>query len=372
MQDCLIIGGGAIGLSLAYELSTHGQAVLIVDRRSPGQEASWAGAGLLPPCLSRIGHPALDAFVEMSNGLHARWAEQLREQTAIDTEFRRSGALLLATTEKHRLELVETADHWHSRSIRLDQVDIEWIARHESALNRDTIFESYFAPDEVQLRNPRHLRALETACRQQGVRIVENCNIDGFERRDGRVVAAIAGSARFEAEQFCVCGGTWSSSLLEPLGVSVEVKPMRGQIVLLKSERPVLNHIVYDGPHYLVPRADGHTLVGSTVEDVGFDKRTTDEAISGMLDFARKIAPPLAGASVERAWAGLRPATSDGLPFLDRLPGIKNGYVAAGHFRCGLQLSTATAVLMRQLMTGETPAMDLRPFSVDRDLAIVS
>lgn len=367
MHDCLIIGGGAVGLSLAYELSGQGQKVRLVDRQQPGQEASWAGAGLLPPCLSRIGHPALDSMVELSNDLHEQWAAQLLEETGIDTEFVRCGAILLATTSTNHDDLTKTAHHWHDRKIQLDAVDAEWITRHEPALDQRAILDAYFAPDEVQLRNPRHLQALKAACLGRGVEIISDVEIVGFDREGGRVTAATSISERITAEQFCICGGTWSTSLLEPFGLPVEVKPMRGQIVLLKTDCQFLNHVIYDGPHYLVPRADGHILVGSTVEDVGFDTQTTDQAVSTMIDFSRHVVPRLADASIKRAWAGLRPATSDGLPYLDRVPDTSNCFVAAGHFRCGLQLSTATAILMRQLMANEAPQIDLSAFSLQRE-----
>ena len=372
MYDCLIIGGGAIGLSLAYELSGHGQAVCVVDRQQIGRESSWAGAGLLPPCLSRIGHPSLDSMVAMSNRLHAQWAEQLLAETGIDNEHARCGALLLATSEELSRDLQEDVQYWRQRDIRLQQVDVAALGKFESALATDQVIEAYFVPDEVQVRNPRHLQALAAACRQRGVDVRNDAAIDGFESRGGRIIAAKTGSQRIEAGQFCICGGAWTTSLLKAFDLPVTVKPIRGQIVLLKLERRILRHVIYNGPNYLVPRVDGRVLVGSTVEDVGFDKSTTDEAISAMLDFAGRLVPSLAAAPVEQRWAGLRPATPDGRPYMDRIPDTDNGFVAAGHFRCGLQLSTATAVLRRQLMAGTTPDVDLSAFSISRDTLSVT
>ncbi len=134
MRDCLIIGGGAIGLSLAYELSGQGRSVCVVDRQELGRESSWAGAGLLPPCLSRIGHPALDSMVAMSNRLHAQWAEQLLAETGIDNERLRCGALLLATTEALRTELYKDIQYWQQRNVRLESVEVGALAELEPAL----------------------------------------------------------------------------------------------------------------------------------------------------------------------------------------------------------------------------------------------
>jgi glycine oxidase len=144
------------------------------------------------------------------------------------------------------------------------------------------------------------------------------------------------------------------------------IRPIRGQIVLLQTDRATPRHIINDGPRYLVPRGDGRVLVGSTEEDVGFDKRTTADGVAGLLEFARTLLPALGTAQFEHSWAGLRPATADGRPYLGRIPGLENAFVAAGHFRSGLTLSPGTAVVMSQLIRDQTPSIDLAPFRLDR------
>jgi glycine oxidase len=141
---------------------------------------------------------------------------------------------------------------------------------------------------------------------------------------------------------------------------------MRGQIALLSLRQPILSRIVNEGSRYLVPRPDGRLLVGSTQEDVGFDRSNTAGAICELLRFAQSLVPDLANVQLERTWAGLRPATRDGLPYLGAVPEIENAWIAAGHFRGGLQLSTGTAVVMNQLLAGESPVVDLSPFLLDR------
>jgi len=136
---------------------------------------------------------------------------------------------------------------------------------------------------------------------------------------------------------------------------------------LLSTVRPILTRIINEGSRYLVPRADGRLLVGSTEEDVGFDRGTTAAGVAGLLDFALSLVGELDSAAIEQTWAGLRPATSDGLPYLGAVPGLENAYVAAGHFRSGLQLSTGTAVVMSQLIRGQQPQIDLSMFRADRD-----
>jgi glycine oxidase len=192
---------------------------------------------------------------------------------------------------------------------------------------------------------------------------------EDFEIQAGRVRAVRTSRGSLSADQFCLTAGSWTAALARRLDVSLAIRPIRGQMVLLSAAGPTLAHIVNEGSRYLVPRGDGRVLAGSTEEDVGFDRSTTAGGVSGLLDFALGLVPALAEAKVERSWAGLRPATADDRPYLGRVPTIDNAFVAAGHFRSGLQLSTATAVVMSQLMRGEATDVDLTAFRVERGSA---
>ena len=144
------------------------------------------------------------------------------------------------------------------------------------------------------------------------------------------------------------------------------LRPIRGQIALLHGSRPLLTSVVNRGARYLVPRPDGRVLIGSTEDDVGFDKRTTAGAITDLLEMAFELVPELREQTLEQSWAGLRPATADRLPFIGPVPGLENAFIAAGHFRAGLGLSTGTAVVLSQLIRGETPTINLEPLRLDR------
>jgi glycine oxidase len=220
--------------------------------------------------------------------------------------------------------------------------------------------------DEWQLRNPRHLKALLTACIQRGVEITPGLAAHDFEIRGGRVCRVLTAQGPLFADQVCLTSGAWTCVLAQRLGCALAIRPIRGQIALLASARQVLTHIVNEGRRYLVPRPDGRLLAGSTEDDAGFDRGTTVGGIEGLLAFALGLVPDLAQSQLERTWAGLRPATADGRAYLGAVPGLSNVFVAAGHFRSGLQLSTGTALVVGQLMRGETPPIDLGPFRLDR------
>jgi glycine oxidase len=369
VDDVLILGGGVIGLSLAYELAGQGVKVRVLDRGTPGQEASWAGAGILPPANAATASNPYEQLVALSNELHAAWAERLREETGIDNGYRRTGGLHVARDSAGQEELRQELALCRAKQISAEEVPVDRLAEIEPAVAegpQPAIRAALRLPGEYQLRNPRHLRALVTACTQRGVAIQPNMAAEDFAVEGGRIHGVRTAAGLLAAEKYCVCGGAWSGMLLTRLGIQIRVKPIRGQMVLLACPTPPLRHIIMEGIRYLVPRDDGRVLVGSTEDDAGFDKRPTSEGVDGLLRFALELAPCLKSAAFERSWAGLRPGTADRLPYLGTIPGMDNGFIAAGHFRSGLQLSPATAVVMAQLIRGRQPQIDLRPFAVDR------
>lgn len=371
MSDVLLIGGGAVGLSLAYELSARGRRVCLLERAAGvGQESSWAGAGILPAAVVRPHDPPLVQLAGHSVRLHVEWAERLRRETGIDNGYRRCGSLNLADDAATLATLEAEAAHWRDQGTICRSVDAAVAADLEPAIVaafRDgRIRAAYHVPAEAQVRNPRHVRALATACAARGVELVTDAAVEEFVTRGDELVEVRTRRGSYSAKQYVLCTGAWTGDLAARFGVQVAVKPIRGQIVLLRTPAPVIRGIVMVGRHYFVPRDDGRVLVGSTEEDVGFDKSNTEEAVERLKQFAYELAPALRSAEVERTWAGLRPYAVDDRPYLGRVPALQNAYVAAGHYRWGLTLSTGTAVVMTQLLLGEPPLVDLSEFRVNR------
>src|SRR5262249_6926298 len=226
---------------------------------------------------------------------------------------------------------------------------------------------TFFFPALGQVRNPRHLKALLAWCGLRGVRLHPGCPAYAFERERGRITAVRTAAGLLHADRYLLAAGAWTDSLLEGLGWRPGIRPVRGQIALLHSQPPALGRVVEHGRRYLVPRPDGRVLVGSTEEDAGFEKQTTAGAIAGLLEFALSLAPGLAQAPLERCWAGLRPGSPDGLPFLAPVPGLDTLFVAAGHYRAGIQLSPATGLVMAELLLGRPTTVPLDAFRLDRN-----
>lgn len=370
MDDCLILGGGVIGLSLAYELAAHGLKVHVLDRAAPGQEASWAGAGILPPGNLAAAKSADDQLAGLAHELHPQWSAQIQEETGIDNGYRRCGGLYLAKDHAGEQGLQQEAKVWRALDVPVEVLTPHELAKLEPGLAcgspNSIIRSALWLPSEAQLRNPRHLKGLLAACTRRGVRISDATAAEGFEIKSGRIRTVQTAAGDHSAETVCIASGAWSGELLAHLGERPPLRPIRGQMVLLACDAPPFARVVNLGRRYLVPRDDGRVLVGSTEEDVGFEKQNTAAGIGGLLQFALELAPTLAGAPIERTWAGLRPATPDERPYLGRVPGLDNAFVAAGHFRKGLQLSSATAVVLGQVIRGQQPRISLETFRVDR------
>lgn len=358
--DVLILGGGVIGLSTAWFLAQADARVAIVDKGDFGREASWAGAGILSPAKVEHARTALDRLRAHSWSLFPSLSQQLREETGIDNGF-----LVCGGFEVFQGADEEPSDEWQGGGIVFEELRGDELHRRYPEL-APTVSRALFLPEMAQLRNPRHLKALQAALAARGVVMRRGCAVHRLARKDSRIEAVETDQGQLTADRYLLTAGAWSEALLEPLGWRPGIRPVRGQIALLNTGTAESRPLLLFGKRYLVPRGDGRVLVGSTEEDAGFAPHTTTSAITELLQFATAFVPSLASATVERCWAGLRPGSPDGRPFLGAVPGVDNLFIAAGHFRAGIQLSAGTAQLMKQLLLGEKLALSLEDFRLDR------
>ena len=360
--DVAVIGGGIIGLTAAYFLAKDGAAVEVLDRSDLGREASWAGAGIIPPGdPDRAATPA-DRLRAVGSARFPALSAELRELTGIDNGYLRCGGIeFLHPADEYVLPL------WRAEGIAFERLTRDGLKKLEPAVD-DVAGEPYLLPGCAQVRNPWHLRALVAACERIGVRLRPHEPVGKFITDNRRVTAVRLNDGReVSAGSFLIAAGAWSEEFLEQLGHRPNVHPVRGQIALFNPSRPLLSRVLMLGKEYLVPRGDGRILVGSTEEpEAGFEKANTPGAVAKLTALARRTVPALADAPVEKCWAGLRPGSPDGLPLLGSVPGYDNTFVAAGHFRAGVQLSVGTAQLIAELLHGRPTSIPLEPFRLDR------
>ena len=370
MHDCLILGGGVIGLSVAYELAGHGLRCQLLERGRLGRESSWAGAGILPAANLETAIDPIDKLRGLSRRMHQQWAEKLKEETGIDNGYRECGGLYLARGAGEAASLAGMMKLLVEEQIPCEQLDPRQLADLEPQLGplarSGQLKAAYRVAGESQIRNPDHLAALGDACRKRGVSIHEQVEVNKIRVRGGKVTHLESDGKQWCAESFCIASGAWTAELLRGLEIQNGILPVRGQMVMFRSPTSPLSHVVNEGSRYLVPRDDGRVLVGSSEEEVGFIKETTGRVTGELKELAYELLPILREAEVERCWAGLRPGSFDGFPYLGRLPGVDNAYVAAGHFRSGLHLSTGTALIISELIRGVETSLDPSPFRLER------
>lgn len=344
-SDFLIIGGGAVGLSSALNLQQAGYRVTLVERGTIGQEASWAGGGIMSPLCSWDYPQAVTRLTQRSMGMLADTAATLYATTGIDPEYTRSGMLILPPLRQ--------------------QMAADWCAQHAVALR--TVLaqhhlpgvqgDALLMPDIAQVRNPRLLAALRRRFEMLGGVILEHHEVQRFETAGCRVTALHTAQGRLAADAYVVAAGAWSQALLGEHALKLAIRPIRGQILLFKFDRPPFENIVLQGSLYFIPRRDGHVLVGSTLEDAGFDKSTTRQAHDELLGGVRTLFPDWP--QPVRHWAGLRPGSQHNIPTIGRHPELANLYANCGHFRYGVTMSAACAELLVNEIEGNPQPLEM-------------
>ena len=369
MTDLVVLGGGVMGLSLAYEMSGRGANVTVVDVSHPGQ-ASWAGAGILAPANEKTAIHPLEKIRGMSSRLHARWSQQLHAETGIHNGYTECGGIYVARTPGEIAALRGVIEDWIDFEIEhkllSDQQLLECLPPLADVGESLRPITSVWVAGEAQIANPAHLQALFQACQSRGVELLNDRVHVELSIGEEQIDAVQMDGQPIHAATYCVAAGAWSESLLSQVNVAMPMVPVRGQMVLFKLADRVFEPVIYEGSRYIVPRADGHVLVGATIEEAGFDVSTRPVDINELVLFAQSLIPQLNESNFRKCWAGLRPATFDGFPYMGRIPELSNAFVSTGHFKAGLHLSTGSAIVMADLIEGKPSTIDLSPFDPAR------
>jgi glycine oxidase len=343
--DVIIIGGGIIGLSLAISLRKRGATVVIVERREPGREASYAAGGMLVDCPLETA-PALQELAIASARMYPEFAHELEVESGLKVDLRDNGTILFLS-ENHRVSAEFAA---------VQLKDLE--PALENSANNPIVYLHERSVD------PRALvtAAIKTA-KNRGVDFSSGDTVVAVHQSEGRVTGVTTNKTSFAAPKVVNCAGAWSGSI-PPL--ALPTRPVKGQMLCLAMpSRTLLQHVVRTPQVYLIPRSDGRLLIGATVEEAGFDKRTVPETIQRQHQAALEILPKLRDAKILEDWAGLRPGTPDGLPILGETTS-RGYYVATGHFRDGILLAPITAHVMTAVVEGRDPDYDLTAFLPSR------
>ena len=358
-SDFIVIGAGIIGLSTALRLLEAGASVTLLDKGKVGCEASWAGGGILSLLYPWNYTNPVIRLATFSTSLYAQWTAALETATGINPEYQTSGLILLPPHD------LDTAINWCStRAIKLRHQPLSLISGssciHTTSKQKDT--QVLLFPEVAQVRNPYLLQALCKRARQLGCNIIEHCEIQKLDTLKHKIHVIHSAQEQFHADHYILSAGAWSKQILGKHALNLNIKPVRGQMLLYKLPKPLLSHIVLQQDFYLIPRRDGYLLAGSTVEDAGFNKLVTPEAKNMLSNQAKKILPQLKNIPLLKHWSGLRPATPGNLPVIGAHPYLKNLYINSGHFRYGVTMAPGSAeILLNEILKRPQP-FDTTPY----------
>jgi len=356
LSDVLIIGGGALGMLTARELAASGASIAVLDRGECGKEASWSGGGILSPLYPWRYSDPVTALCNWSQSHYPSLTEQLRDESGIDPELAKTGLLMLhADDEEKALQWAQTHRHW------MEQVGRDFV--YEKEPNLGPGFErGLWMPHVCSVRNPRLGRALKTSLmKTPGIKLFEQQAVTAIQKQGDAFLVTTATDS-YSAAKVVIATGAWTNDVLQQTGFTLPIQPVRGQMLLFHPSKTILRRIVLTEGKYAIPRKDGRVVVGSTLERVGFDKSTTENAREQLSELAFRLVPALRQAELEKQWAGLRPGSPEGIPYIGELDAMPGLYINAGHFRNGLVLAPASARLLADILQQRTPVVDPSPY----------
>ena len=361
--DIVIVGGGLIGASVAFRLAQAGRKVAVVDRGEPGREASSAAAGML---AAQVGMEKTDALSELclaSRKVFPEFVREVEDASGTEIEYCRRGMLEVARDEQELNDLERKFTLQKTLGLRVEKLSAGEI-REKSAGVDPAVQGGLFFAEDHWLDNEALSLAVLRAARKVGVKFFPQTEIQKAELRGGSLKEIRSATHRFSGNQFILAAGCWSGKLAKSFELHLPVSPSRGQMMEFQTDRKI-EHTIWGGHYYVVPRDGGRLLVGTTIEDAGFDKSVTAAGLEEILSGVIRFAPWLGECRFRRAWAGLRPDTADHWPIFG-IGEISNLFFATGHFRNGILLAPLTARLISELVLNGSVSYPMDAFSPNR------
>lgn len=366
-KDIVIIGGGAIGMAIANRLSSTHKSLVVLDSGEPGKESSWAASGSLSLIMPNVVSEEMRILAGHSESLWPDFVTALEQQSGMSTEYRLTELLRLVITDEDA-DAVNNLQTWlGGREKSLERVPVTQL-KNLAPLLTTQVRDCYVQQDLANIRSPRFVKALRKCMALNKIDLRTYSPVLELLTSGNKITGVKTTEGEIHCGEVILAAGAWSNRILQnSLDISLPIVPIRGQMVLLDNIPVPLQHIVLGAEnHYLIPRADGSIITGSTFEEVGFDSSITVDGINLILSKALTLSPKLSEARVANTWTGLRPQTPDLLPYIGRIDGIDGLIVATGHFRDGLLLTPVTTELVHQIIHGQPLMLNLAPYSPNR------
>ena len=362
--DVVIIGGGVIGLTIGHALARRCvRKVMIIERGTPGAEASWAAGGILAPQVEADHSDEFFRLACASRDLYLDFARALKNESGVEVELDTTGTLCVGFSDQDEAELRRRYE-WQ----KTEGLQVEWLtgveARRLEPQLSPAITCALRLPEDYQVENRRLVKALISANEKLGVSVIANCEAKSIQIDSERARGVETSAGFLSAPSIVLAAGAWTS-LIGGLPL-IKIEPVRGQMLCFDAQPQLVRHVVYSSRGYLVPRLDGRLLAGSTAEHVGYDRHVTPDGVTAIRSMAIEISPASRALSLRDSWAGFRPRAIDDLPVLGPAEEIEGLFYATGHYRNGILLAPITGELIADAVLGNAAPSWLRAFSPGR------
>ena len=369
--DVAVIGGGINGSSIAYQLSKRGKRVVIIEKSHLACEASSAAAGMLAAQAEIEQDGPFFQLALKSQAMFPGLSKELFEISGIDIELVQKGMIKIAETEEMVNEVQLQAAFQRNWDPEIEWLDSHSLRELEPSLS-PSVAGGMYLPNDGHVQPLKLSHAFAKAAEQYGAAILENTEVLSFIYENDRVIGVKTTLGDIDCNQVVLANGAWASKLMYEAGMDITVYPVKGECFSVKTDSPIINRTIFsDKRCYLVPKRNGEIYIGATQVENTFDKNVTPGGVARLIERAIQLVPQINDARFERVWAGVRPQTGDGLPYIGEHPLWKGLFIAAGHYRNGILLSPVTGTLVADLLEGRPDENLLSAFRINRNIEMV-
>ncbi|QGH35706.1 glycine oxidase ThiO [Gracilibacillus salitolerans] len=345
--DQIIVGGGVMGASISYELSKRGYQVLLLEENTIAAEASSAAAGMLGVQMEFEADSPLFRFAKESRALFPRLAKELLEESGIDIQLIEKGALKLVYHQDEIDALKRIASFQTQQRVEAKVISPATIPEKELA---NDFYAALYCPTEGQVSAPHLTKAFAKAAEHHGAVIMEQTKVHDILSENGQVTGVKTAGKAYTADRVIMTCGFKSSQFPQYIK---QFTPVKGECLSVITEKPLIQSTIFTEGCYLVPKRGNRIIIGATSKPNQTDKDVKVASVLHLLSRAKQILPALNKATIEKVWAGVRPLTKDGFPYLGEVPDVSGLYVATGHYRNGILLAPRTATFMADIVEGK-------------------
>ncbi|SET36727.1 glycine oxidase [Salinibacillus kushneri] len=363
--DVIVVGGGVMGGSTAFQLAKRGYKILLLEKEQIGGKASSSAAGMIGAQVELHADNPMFQLARESRKQFPALANEIKELTGIDIEYRKNGMFKVALTKEEQREYQQVIETQNRLGEQADWIPAEEIPKHEPLLS-DHLLGAMYVKGDGQVSAPDLTKGLLKSAAALNTNIKEYCEVKSFLQEQDQIIGVSTSEGNFYSQYVVVTAGAWTTQLIHESGIDLKGYPVKGECFSVITHKPLISRTIFSESCYIVPKKGGRLIVGATVKPYSFSQKITVQGIAYLLDKAKSILPSIEKAQWDKTWAGIRPQSVDGLPYLGEHPDYQNLFIANGHFRNGILLSPITGLIMADLIEGNKPTIDVDPFRIDR------